>query len=90
MFMTLLAVFEKSGNILLELLPYIVLGILLAGILKYTPWTRLVREAMSNTPVLSIMISSLFEVLSPLCTYGTIPIVIQLYREWIWGHVFDK
>ena len=73
MFMTLLAVFEKSGNILLELLPYIVLGILLAGVLKYTP-----------------MISSLFGVLSPLCTYGTIPIVIQLYREWIWGHVFDK
>ena len=68
----------------------IVLGILLAGILKYTPWTRLVREAMSSTPVLSIMISSLFGVLSPLCTYGTIPIVIPLYREWIWGHVFDK
>lgn len=80
MFLTLLSVFEKSGYLLLELLPYIVLGVLLAEILKYTPWTRLVREAMSNTPALSILFSSLFGMSSPLCTYGTIPIVIQLYR----------
>jgi uncharacterized membrane protein YraQ (UPF0718 family) len=80
MFLTLLSVFEKSGHLLLELLPYIVLGVLLAEILKYTPWTRLVREAMSNTPALSILTSSVFGMLSPLCTYGTIPIVIQLYR----------
>jgi hypothetical protein len=80
MFLTLLSVFEKSGYLLLELLPYILLGVLLAEVLKYTPWTRLVREAMGNTPVLSILISSLIGVVSPLCTYGTIPIVIQLYR----------
>jgi uncharacterized membrane protein YraQ (UPF0718 family) len=80
MFLTLLSVFQKSGAILLDLLPYIVLGVLLAEILKYTPWTRLVRKAMQNTPVLSILISSVIGMFSPLCTYGTIPIVIQLYR----------
>jgi hypothetical protein len=80
MLITLLSVFQKSGYLLLELLPYIVLGVLLAEILKYTPWTRLVRNAMQNTPALSILFSSLFGMFSPLCTYGTIPIVIQLYR----------
>jgi uncharacterized membrane protein YraQ (UPF0718 family) len=80
MVITLLSVFETSGYLLLEFLPYIVIGVLLAEILKYTPWTRLVRESMQNTPVLSIVISSVLGVLSPLCTYGTIPIVIQLYR----------
>ena len=46
MLLTLLSAFQKSGQVLLGLLPYVVLGILLAEILKYTPWTRLVRRAM--------------------------------------------
>jgi uncharacterized membrane protein YraQ (UPF0718 family) len=80
MFLTLLSVFEKSWGLLLELLPYILLGVLLAEILKYTPWTRLVRDGMSSAPAVSILMSSLIGVLSPLTTYGTVPIIIQLYR----------
>lgn len=78
--MTLLYVFEKSGYLLLEFLPYILAGVFLAEILKYTPWTRLVRESMRNVPVFSIILSSVLGVISPLCTYGTIPIVIELHR----------
>jgi len=80
MLMTLLSVFVRSGELLLELFPYVILGIFLAEVLKFTPWTRLVRNAMQNTPVFSILISSVMGIFSPLCTYGTIPIVIQLYR----------
>jgi uncharacterized membrane protein YraQ (UPF0718 family) len=80
MLLTLLSVFEKSWNLLLELLPYIILGVLLAEVLKYTPWTRLIRDGMSNAPAVSILASSLIGVLSPLTTYGTVPIIIQLYR----------
>ncbi len=76
----LIPVFEKSGDLLLELLPYILFGVLLAEILKYTPWTNLVREYISRTLVLSVILSSLLGIISPLCTYGTIPIIINLHK----------
>jgi uncharacterized membrane protein YraQ (UPF0718 family) len=80
MIMRLLSVFERSGHLLLEFLPYIVAGVLLTEILKYTPWMKLVRKSMSNSPVLSVVMASVLGTLSPLCTYGTIPIVIMLHR----------
>jgi uncharacterized membrane protein YraQ (UPF0718 family) len=75
-----LPVIEKSGVLLVELTPYILIGVLAAELLKYTPWTRMVREATGNRPVLSLFISAGLGIVSPLCTYGTIPIVIDLYK----------
>lgn len=71
----------RSGSVLWELLPYILGGILLSEILKYTPWTSFVRRAVSRSPIVSIFIASIIGVISPLCTYGTIPLIIHLYRD---------
>jgi uncharacterized membrane protein YraQ (UPF0718 family) len=80
MFDRLIYALNKSGILLLNLIPYILIGIFLAELLKYTPWTRLVKNSISKAPLPSILISSVLGMVSPLCTYGTIPIVIDLYR----------
>lgn len=74
-------ILQRTGYLLLEFLPYILAGILLAEILKYTPWTKFVKKAVTRSPKISIILASLIGIASPLCTYGTIPIVIDLYKN---------
>ena len=73
----------RSGNLLIDLVPYIILGVFLAEILKYTPWTRFVKEMISRSPSSSVGVATVLGIISPLCTYGTIPIVTNLYGEGI-------
>jgi uncharacterized membrane protein YraQ (UPF0718 family) len=77
----ILFILQRSGYLLLEFLPYILAGILLAEILKYTPWTKYVQKGVTRSPIASIIIASMIGIISPLCTYGTIPIVIDLYKN---------
>jgi len=77
----ILFILQRSGYLLFEFLPYIIAGILLAEILKYTPWTKFVHKAVNRSPIASIIIASMIGIISPLCTYGTIPIVIDLYKN---------
>lgn len=79
----LLSVLVKSGGLLLDFAPYVIGGVLLAEILKYTPWTRTVRAVIGNSPKTSIITSSILGIISPLCTYGTVPLVINLYRSGV-------
>jgi uncharacterized membrane protein YraQ (UPF0718 family) len=77
----ILFILQRSGYLFLEFLPYIFFFFLLAEILKYTPWTKFVQKAVSKSPKVSIIIASFIGIISPLCTYGTIPIVIDLYKN---------
>lgn len=77
----ILFILQRSGYLLLEFLPYILAGILLAEILKYTQWTKYVQKGVTRSPIASIIIASMIGIISPLCTYGTIPIVIDLYKN---------
>ena len=77
----ILFILQRSGYLFLEFLPYILAGILLAEILKYTPWTKFVQKAVKRSPIISIIFASMIGIISPLCTYGTIPIVIDLYKN---------
>jgi uncharacterized membrane protein YraQ (UPF0718 family) len=81
MLFEILFILERSGYLFLEFLPYIVAGIILAEVLKYTPWTKFIKKAVSRSPKVSIIIASFIGIVSPLCTYGTIPIVIDLYKN---------
>jgi uncharacterized membrane protein YraQ (UPF0718 family) len=81
MLFEILFILQRSGYLLFEFLPYILAGILLAEILKYTPWTKFVQKAVVRSPSASIVIASFIGIVSPLCTYGTIPIVIDLYKN---------
>jgi len=66
---------------LLSLLPYLIGGILIGELLKLTSWTKLVYKWVSKSPVVSVISASIIGILSPLCTYGTIPVVIELYKS---------
>lgn len=76
-------VLVKSGQTLLDIGPYVLLGVLVGEILKLTSWTRFAHRFISNSPLLSVILASVLGAVSPLCTYGTIPVVIQLFNSGV-------
>jgi uncharacterized membrane protein YraQ (UPF0718 family) len=56
-------------------------GIIIGEFLKFTSWTKLVYKWVSKSPVASVISASIIGIISPLCTYGTIPVVIELYKS---------
>jgi uncharacterized membrane protein YraQ (UPF0718 family) len=50
-------------------------------LLKFTSWTKIIYKWVSKAPVVSVISASIIGIISPLCTYGTIPVVIELYKS---------
>ena len=75
----LLLILENAGNTLLLLLPYYAAGVLSGELLKLTSWTRIVHRAVRNHPAVSIPAAVVLGIVSPLCTYGTLPVMVRLY-----------
>jgi uncharacterized membrane protein YraQ (UPF0718 family) len=71
----------KCWRTLLSLLPYLVGGIMAGELLKFTSWTKIIYKWVSKAPVVSVISGSIIGIISPLCTYGTIPVVLELYRS---------
>jgi len=71
----------KCWTTLLDLLPYLVGGIMVGELLKFTSWTKIIYKWVSKAPVVSVISASIIGIISPLCTYGTIPVVIELYKS---------
>lgn len=67
----------------LQLAPYVLVGSLLGELLKFTSWTKFIYKWMSKNQYLSIPIAVILGIISPLCTYGTIPVLLSLYRAGI-------
>ena len=67
----------------LELLPYIIGGVVLGELLKLKSWTRMIYKATTGRPKISVAAASLLGIASPLCTYGTIPVAISLYGSGV-------
>lgn len=76
-------VFQKSGQNLVGLLPYVLGGVLVGEVLKLTSWTKLIYRGVSQAPFRAIFLAASLGMLSPLCTYGTIPVVLLLYRAGV-------
>ena len=62
------------------LFPYVVLGALIGETLKFTSWSSLIHRKISRTPLVSVVSGVVLGIISPLCTFGTIPVVISLYK----------
>lgn len=75
-----LLVFTKSGILLMELLPYIIVGALTGEALKYASWPKYINKVCNTHPLLAISVAASLGAISPLCTYGTIPIIIRLIK----------
>ena len=73
-----LSILIKSYLTLIELLPYLIVGTLIGESLKYIKLHRLVGRLCSSNRLLSTLIAAVMGIVSPLCTVGTVPIVIRL------------
>jgi len=71
----------KCWTTLLSLLPYLAGGVMVGELLKFTSWTKIIYKWVSKAPVVSVISASIIGIISPLCTYGTIPVVIELYKS---------
>jgi len=81
-FLALIPIFLQEGlDTLLAFLPYFLAGIMLGELLKSASWTKTIYKWVSKSPIKSVVMASCIGMISPLCTYGTIPIVIELYKS---------
>lgn len=82
-FQQIVMVLRISGNSLITLAPYVAGGVILGELLKLTSWTKLLYRAGTKHQSLTILSSVILAVSSPLCTFGTVPVAIQLFRSGI-------
>ena len=75
------SLFYRCWKTLISLLPYLVGGVIVGELLKFTSWTKIIYKWVSKSPVVSVISASIIGIVSPLCTYGTIPVVIELYKS---------
>ncbi|MCL1844869.1 MAG: permease [Defluviitaleaceae bacterium] len=68
---------------LLNILPYLAAGILAGEFLKFTSWTKIIYKRINTSPVAAIFSAAAIGMISPLCTFGTIPVVAQLYKSGV-------
>jgi len=73
-------IFYTAGKSLLNLAPYIIVGVIVGEVLKLTSWTKLIYKGVNRSPLSAIVVASILGMVSPLCTYGTVPVVLQLFK----------
>ena len=74
-------IFVSAADNLWSMLPYILAGTIIGETLRFVKWKDLIVKGMISNPVLSVFIAVLLGIISPLCTYGTVPVVLELYRS---------
>ncbi|MHC1694786.1 MAG: permease [Eubacteriales bacterium] len=68
---------------LVRLTPYVVLGSMLGEFLKFTSWTKILYVWMNKSNFFALPIAVVLGIISPLCTFGTVPVMIALYSAGI-------
>jgi len=68
-------------GIILEALPFVLLGVLFSAILQVFVPDELIRRLMPSRPLPAILIAGLAGILFPLCECGMIPVVRRLIRK---------
>jgi uncharacterized protein len=80
---TLVLILRHAAATTWQLLPYVVLGVLASEALRYTAVAPLLERACRKHPALSVPLAAVVGIVSPLCTYGTVPLVLQLLRAGV-------
>ncbi len=63
-----------------QLAPYVVFGVLLGEALRHTPAVKVLVRACRKRPSVAVFLAAALGASSPLCTYGTVPVVLELLR----------
>jgi uncharacterized membrane protein YraQ (UPF0718 family) len=77
------AIFQHAATTLWQFLPWVVLGVLVSEALRYTSVSPILERACRSHPAIAIPVSAVLGIVSPLCTYGTVPVVLQLLRAGV-------
>jgi uncharacterized membrane protein YraQ (UPF0718 family) len=80
---TLVHILRLASAEFWQLMPYVVLGVLASEGLRYTPVARLLERGCRRHPLVAIPGAAVLGMVSPLCTYGTVPVVLQLVRAGV-------
>src|SRR5262245_61665555 len=70
-------------GIVLEAMPFIVLGALIAGVLEVMVPQQLVARIIPRSRLLAILIGGLLGILFPMCECGIIPVMRRLIRKGV-------
>lgn len=73
--------FNEIYHLMLEMSPYLLLGFLIAGILKYSIHPGRIKRYLGGNDFRSVFYASLLGVPMPLCSCGVIPTGVSLYRN---------
>lgn len=68
---------------LVNLLPYVLVGVLISELLKFLPWNRIMTAERRQKTMIYIPLAAGIGLISPLCTYGTLPIIITLLNAGV-------
>ncbi|HYE81932.1 MAG TPA: permease [Clostridia bacterium] len=71
-------IFIKAFLTLLEILPYLIAGTAIGEALKYIRLHNYIEHFHSKSTVCVTLAASVLGMVSPLCTYGTVPVVMRL------------
>jgi uncharacterized membrane protein YraQ (UPF0718 family) len=78
-----LAVLRVAAVTTWQLLPYVVLGVLASEGLRYTNVAPLLERGCRKHPAVAIPAAALLGIASPICTFATVPLVVQLLRTGV-------
>src|SRR5262249_28864164 len=70
-------------GIVLEAMPFIVLGALIAGVLEVMVPQQLVARIIPRSRLLAILIGGLLGIIFPMCACGIIPVMRRLIRKGV-------
>lgn len=73
----------RAFGILVQLLPYLVAGILAGEGLRYVSLHKIVGRLRFRNTFVTTSAAAALGMVSPLCTYGTVPVVMQLNRSGV-------
>lgn len=82
-FMLSVECLASAAKTLLKLLPFVVGGVLLGEYIKSAAWVKHLTSGAIRSGRMSIVPAGILGIISPLCTYGTIPILMQLYKRGV-------
>ena len=76
----LVSILQVAAATAWQLLPYLVVGVVASEALRYTPVSLILERGCRRHPAVAIPAAAVLGMVSPLCTYGTVPLVLQLLR----------
>lgn len=78
---TVINVLRESAFNLLSILLFVVVGVLVGEILKLTSWSKIFLKFSNKSGIWGLILASFIGMASPICTFGTVPVCIQLYKS---------